>query len=242
MEKSLYLIILVYFALGAIAFAIIGKGKSRIKKREIWTKYVTYFLIIHIIYFGILFSPPWFSILAAIMIVAGLGEITWLNLCQPSSENNRIFLLSLLIFLLFAIPFFLFSLLERSVLLYVFIIVMVFDAFSQISGQLFGGRKLIPSISPQKTLSGLIGGIVAALVTTLFAAELIKENLGSAMFITAIIVIFALIGDLLASFYKRKNGVKDFSNLLPGHGGFLDRFDGFIPAGAVMYVLNILLP
>ncbi len=241
MEKSLYLIILIYFALGAIAFAIIGKGKSRKRRREMRNKYITYFLIIHIIYLGILFSPPYFSIIAAVILFAGLVEIIWLYLCQPSSKNKYFFVLSLLVYLIFAIPFFLYSRLEQDVLFYVFIIVMVFDAFSQISGQLFGGKKLTPSISPQKTLSGAIGGIVAALVTTVFASELIKENLGSAMYITGIIVIFALTGDLLASFYKRKNGVKDFSNLLPGHGGFLDRFDGFIPAGAVMYVLMSLL-
>jgi phosphatidate cytidylyltransferase len=123
---------------------------------------------------------------------------------------------------------------EVELLLFVYITVLVFDGFSQVSGQLFGKTKLVPSISPAKTLEGLMGGLIMAFVTSWLMWGAGSDHLT----LTFVNCAFAFAGDLLASYYKRKCGVKDYSNLIPGHGGVLDRFDSFILAGATWWIIE----
>ncbi len=238
MEQILYKIILGYFVLGGIAFALINRGKSKEKKRGVWTKYGTYFIIIHVLFASIYFGPRYFSYLAILIVAAGCFELIKIRRQKGPHPGQHFFPLSFIVYTLLAIPFLLFSFSGQGPLYFVFLVVTVFDAFSQISGQLLGGNKLIPSVSPRKTIAGLAGGVVIALITAGFFRELISASWGSALYISGIIVIFALLGDLLASYYKRQFVVKDFGSLLPGHGGFLDRFDSLIPGGAAMYILN----
>lgn len=237
MERTLYLAILVYFVLGAIAFAIIGMRKDPGGRREIWAKYITYFLIIHALFAGIYFGPHYFALIAALIAIAGYVELAGVWLRSERGRRIGLFLLSLLIYTLFVIPFILFSLSEKPVLYFAFIVVSVFDAFSQISGQLWGKKKLIPRVSPRKTLGGFVGGAILAMITGGLIGGLLSIVWPKALFFAAIIIIFAFWGDFLASYYKRHFNVKDFGKLLPGHGGFLDRFDSLIPGGAAMYLL-----
>ncbi len=241
MERTLYLAILTYFVLGAIAFAIIGMKKASARRREIWAKYVTYFLIIHALFAGIYFGPHYFAMFALLIAVVGYVELTGVWLRNEKSKRLMLFLLSLLVYTIILIPFILFSLSEKPVLYFAFVVVSVFDAFSQISGQLWGKKKLIPRVSPGKTLGGLVGGAVLAMITGTLIGSLLSIEWSKALFFTAIIIIFAFWGDFLASYYKRRFNVKDFGKLLPGHGGFLDRFDSLIPGGAAMYLLIQLL-
>jgi phosphatidate cytidylyltransferase len=101
-----------------------------------------------------------------------------------------------------------------------FLCVLSFDAFSQFFGQIFGRNSLWRTISPNKTMEGTIGGLVICMLTSFF----VFHNPWKGLFIAC----YALCGDLLASFIKRRSGVKDFSNLLPAQGGILDRFDSYI--------------
>ncbi len=241
MESLLYQIILIYFGLGAIAFALISRGKSRERKRETWAKFGTYFIIIHVLFASIYFGPPYFSILAILLAAAGYVEMARVHLQKRQTAGRNLFLPYLVIYTLMAVPFVLFSFMDKPYLYFVFVVVAVFDAFSQISGQLMGGRRLIPSVSPKKTISGLIGGSILALLTAVLIRDSVGAEWTSVLLYSISIVIFALLGDLLASYYKRKYGVKDFSNMLPGHGGFLDRFDSLIPGGAAMYIINIIV-
>ncbi len=240
MEQILYYVILAYFILGAIAFYLIARKKSLAEKKNTWAKYFTYLLIIHALYGSIYFGPPYFSLLAVVIVLAGYTELARVRWKFGSFGHNRLFILSLLIFSLFAIPFILFSFEAKPVLYFVFVVVAVFDAFSQISGQLWGRKKLAPSISPGKTVGGLVGGGLLAIITGGLMSGLSDTSLTKSLLFSTIIVIFALCGDLLASWYKRQFGVKDFGNILPGHGGFLDRFDSLIPGGAAMYILNLI--
>ena len=241
MERTLYLAILTYFVLGAIAFAIIGMRRGREGRREIWAKYITYFLIIHALFAGIYFGPQYFAMMAVLIAIAGYVELTGVWLQSSRGRRLRLFLMSLLIYTLIVIPFVLFSLSEKPVLYFAFIVVSVFDAFSQISGQLWGKKKLIPRISPGKTLGGLMGGAILAMITGGLIGGWLSIVWPKALFFAAIIIIFAFWGDFFASYYKRRFNVKDFGKLLPGHGGFLDRFDSLIPGGAAMYLLIQLL-
>ncbi len=257
MEGLLYRIIVVYFVLGAIAFAFIGRGKSRDQKKEIWLKYGTYVIIIHAMFGSIYYGWYFFSILAFLIVAVGYTELikVWwsgrmragiVEKTRGVNEENRkvhglpaghgFFILSVVCYTILAVPFLLFSFSAQGFLYFLFVVVTIFDAFSQISGQLLGGKKLIPSVSPRKTIAGLAGGGLVALTTAVFLGGFINAGWISALLLSSIIVIFALMGDLLASYYKRKYDVKDFGSLLPGHGGFLDRFDSLIAGGAAMYL------
>jgi phosphatidate cytidylyltransferase len=116
-------------------------------------------------------------------------------------------------------------------------------------GRTIGGRKLIPAVSPGKTVSGAIGGLLASmLVSWLFARSVLVPvaNLGftpwAALGFGAIISIAAQVGDLFESLLKREGGVKDSSRIIPGHGGVLDRFDSLIFVMPVAYLLLGWLP
>ena len=108
------------------------------------------------------------------------------------------------------------------------LIVILFDSFSYIFGKLFGKNKLI-KISPNKTVEGLFGGLVSALFLGLFFANLFQISIDAYLiFFIFITIFFAFIGDIIESFFKRKNNLKNSSKSLPGHGGVFDRFDSFL--------------
>ena len=113
----------------------------------------------------------------------------------------------------------------------------MFDAFSQIAGQLFGKTKLVPKISPAKTVEGAIGGFIVCIITALAVRDMLSLNSTMTLVMGVVTAISALAGDLLASWFKRKMNLKDYSRLLPGQGGVLDRFDSFIAAGFVYFIL-----
>jgi phosphatidate cytidylyltransferase len=116
---------------------------------------------------------------------------------------------------------------------YLYLIVAVFDAFSQVIGQLLGVRKLVPKLSPGKTIAGLVGGGAAALVAAVLLRDLAGVGMLQAVLRALAICAVALGGDLSASWLKRRAGIKDYGRILPGHGGILDRFDGVLPALAL---------
>lgn len=142
--------------------------------------------------------------------------------------------------MILAAGFFQFSGLNKWLVLFTFLVLSIFDAFSQICGQLWGKTKLFPAISPGKTVEGLLGGIFVAFASSLLLQSLIEFSMGKTLLIATGIVLFAFSGDLAASVYKRRYKVQDFSQILPGHGGFLDRFDSMIAGGAFVAVLELI--
>ncbi len=125
------------------------------------------------------------------------------------------------------------------------------DIMAYFSGYLFGKHKMAPKLSPKKTIEGAIGGILGSVIITLIMAVMYsKMNLtgsNSALYIAnhypALIIFSAIgsfmgiVGDLFASAVKRQHGIKDYGNIMPGHGGILDRFDSFLlvaPAVALL--------
>ena len=116
-------------------------------------------------------------------------------------------------------------------------------------GRAIGGRKLIPSVSPGKTVSGAVGGLAASMVVSYFFARGVLVPVahlgftpGGALLFGALISIAAQTGDLFESLLKRESGVKDSSHMIPGHGGILDRFDSLIFVMPVAYLLLGWLP
>ncbi|NNM75394.1 phosphatidate cytidylyltransferase [Sphingomonas sp. ID1715] len=121
--------------------------------------------------------------------------------------------------------------------------VWVTDIGAYAAGRSIGGPKLAPSVSPNKTWAGLIGGVAAALVFGLLLWRFAGLRLQLA-FASPILAVIAQIGDLYESWLKRQAGVKDSGTLLPGHGGLLDRLDGLVPvapAAAGLILLDKLL-
>ena len=143
----------------------------------------------------------------------------------------------------FSIPFFLLAYYRNTNhfdLFFLFIIsfTIVTDVGAYIFGTYFGGKKMLISVSPNKTYSGFIGGI---LMPTLSALLFYNENSYLMFILTCTILSLSVqLGDLLVSFLKRKIGVKDSSNLIPGHGGVLDRLDGLFLLIIVVSILNVL--
>jgi len=124
---------------------------------------------------------------------------------------------------------------------YIFILAWVTDTFAYFSGSLFGKRKLVPEISPKKTIEGSIGGIIGAVLAS-YAYSLMfnKEFLLFSIFLGLFGSIFSQIGDLVASKFKRINKIKDFGSIMPGHGGVLDRFDSIIFVAPLVYYITLL--
>ncbi|MBL4906083.1 MAG: phosphatidate cytidylyltransferase [Sneathiella sp.] len=125
-----------------------------------------------------------------------------------------------------------------------FFIVWATDTGAYFAGRSIGGPKIAPSISPNKTWAGLIGGMLAAaLVAVLSVHYLLNPELPLILvaIIGAFLAIVAQIGDFAESGWKRYFGIKDASNIIPGHGGVLDRLDGVLFVAPALYLLNILV-
>lgn len=115
-------------------------------------------------------------------------------------------------------------------LVYPLLIVWVTDIGGYFAGRTFGGPKLAPRISPKKTWAGAIGGLVLSVLIALAATWLGWGRLVPMLVIALLLSIVSQFGDLFESWVKRSFGVKDSSQIIPGHGGLLDRLDGFVAA------------
>ena len=122
-------------------------------------------------------------------------------------------------------------------LILLFLAVIASDVFAYFSGKTFGGPKLLPSVSPNKTISGAAGGLIGAVVVCSFYAAIVPQvTVASAAVGSAVLAVFSQAGDLFESGVKRRFSVKDSSQLIPGHGGFLDRVDGLLGAAIPMVI------
>lgn len=128
----------------------------------------------------------------------------------------------------------------RTLIYYLFVIVFAFDGCAYIVGKLIGSRKIVPTISPGKTVEGCIGGFIGAFFT--FWIATIDNNLiiskSFMLIFVCIMCMLAFVGDVFESFLKRQAHIKDSGNILPGHGGFLDRFDAVIFATFFVFLFK----
>ena len=121
--------------------------------------------------------------------------------------------------------------------LFIFIVIS-FDIFSYIVGKSIGKKKLI-IISPNKTYEGLLGGIIFSLFISLFYSFIFDINIDKELIIYIIFIILSsFTGDLIESYFKRKNNIKNSSEFIPGHGGIFDRFDSFL-FSIIFYSISI---
>lgn len=136
----------------------------------------------------------------------------------------------------------------RVLVLIPFILAFLSDTGAYFAGMLFGKHKLAPTISPKKTIEGALGGIVGAIVGILLYCFILQiffdyqVNYLLAVLYGILGSVAAVFGDLCFSVIKRQTKIKDYGNLIPGHGGVLDRFDSMVLVAPLSEILLILLP
>jgi phosphatidate cytidylyltransferase len=122
-------------------------------------------------------------------------------------------------------------------LLWLFFVIWSTDTAAFIAGKLIKGPKLAPAISPGKTWSGAVGGLVGATIVGVALASLLSEELVRAAVLAVLVSLAAQVGDLLESGIKRRFGVKDSGQIIPGHGGVMDRLDSLVVAAPVFAIV-----
>ena len=130
----------------------------------------------------------------------------------------------------------------------VFVAAWMCDSFAYFTGRFFGKHKLAPHLSPKKTVEGSIGGIVFAILGCMLYGLIVElfTDLSARYLVLAllgfVLSIISQIGDLWASLIKREYGVKDYSRMMPGHGGIMDRFDSILAISTVLMAVSMLFP
>ena len=217
---------------------------SNIKKR-ILTSILLISLLIGMFYYT-------YIMIVSLIIIAIISWIEFYTLISKILKKNIIrdrffrliyktlslFYLSGLIYLIYVIESEYFNL--KIYLLYSVLVAIMSDIGGLVCGKIFKGKKLT-KISPNKTISGSIGSFIfSILLIPFFYKSQIDQILPNMLLITIIISLTSQLGDLFISFLKRKAKVKDTSDLLPGHGGVLDRIDGIIfaiPLGIFLFIV-----
>jgi phosphatidate cytidylyltransferase len=155
---------------------------------------------------------------------------------------GRIFLMLIYVIipfsLLIKIPYLNFdNTFDTSIILGIFILIWSNDVFAFLIGKNFGKHKLIERVSPNKTVEGFLGGFIFTFIAGFFVSKFCLSIQPVQWFSIAIIVsVFGVLGDLIESMFKRQANLKDSSNFIPGHGGFLDRLDSIIFAIPFIYI------
>lgn len=231
---EIFYYIIIYLVIGAAGMFIANKKVDAVVRRQRWLKYATYVLITSLVISSILTNV--FKWLFLAIAASGLVELILVNVNNRKQDLVISFLAYLLIasgFIFFAFNF------KSEAVLFIYFQVLIFDAFGQITGQLFGKNLLAPEISPSKTIEGLIGGWVFCIISAMIGANWVGLTAAQGMMFGLLTGFTSFCGDILASWFKRIQGIKDYSNWLPGQGGFLDRFDSFMFSGACYYLIGI---
>lgn len=180
------------------------------------------------------FDPQWnLGYTLALSFLLLLITITW-SLWHGRPDPGRDFGKMLTGLLLVAVPFGLmthFFAFGKWMFIGFMILLWTNDTGAYLVGRAIGRSALLPAVSPKKTVEGLIGGILLTIVVAWALASVHDFlDLTEWLVVGAIVAVTATLGDLLESAFKRARGVKDSGRILPGHGGILDRFDGFLLA------------
>ena len=168
----------------------------------------------------------------AFIIFAFLSPMVFINDTKKYNLNDSLFLIGSVLFL--GLGFNLMILIRNydvNYIIYLLLITTITDTFALFTGKLVGEHPLCPKISPKKTIEGLIGGVLmGTFVAVAFYNTVVNPSnpLVFVIMLTCLLTCIGQLGDLIFSSIKRYYDIKDFSDLIPGHGGILDRFDSLI--------------
>ncbi len=176
------------------------------------------------------------------LIFLFLAPMVFINDSKKYNLNDALFLIGSILFMGLS-----FNLLiitrnyDINYIIYLFLITTITDTFALFGGKLVGKHKLCEKISPNKTFEGLVCGVfMGTFVSTCFYFTIINSNISLVLviIISLILCLISQLGDLIFSSIKRYYDIKDFSNIIPGHGGILDRFDSLICVTLAFIILN----
>ena len=188
------------------------------KKRFITSLFLIVTFVFFLIFYNLL--PIFFTFIYLIILF---------EIYLYFNHKNKYLIYIYLLCSFISLQYFFFNVFNLYYFLYVIFIIILFDTSSYICGSIFGKTKMFPKISPNKTYIGfLFGYIITLLLIYPYCKFYFEYNIMKFILLSSLLVFFTFIGDIIESFLKRKSNIKDSSNLLPGHGGFFDRFDSFL--------------
>ncbi len=215
-------------------------GKARDDLYDLFKRAVTGFILGISFYFVFFHLPPLcFSIaLAGILGIILISE--WPRLFHTKTTPFWALMPFYPIFSFISMILLNQSMIHRDLIVIVFILVFAFDFGSYAAGSLFGKHKLAPEISPRKSWEGAIGGYFLSFIFLNIILYVTGAPMSIFMrfYLTFALCSLALCGDFFESLLKRRAGIKDSGSLLPGHGGFLDRFDGLMFVLPLVYLFR----
>jgi phosphatidate cytidylyltransferase len=223
--------------LGAMGVAIANLNADEEVIRRRWVRYYSY-VITTLVVIVTIFTKL-FPVFTMVIILAGYFEV--IRAVVKYKHRNLPLLISAIAgYTLIAAGFLFFSFVFNSYFLFsIYLQVLMFDVFSQVAGNWLGRRALVPAVNRAKTVEGVSGGFIFCVITAVIVSGMLNVSFYVSLFIGVLTATTAVTGDLLASWFKRKMHVKQYSTLLPGQGGFLDRFEGYMVTGLVYYFLAI---
>jgi len=238
METKFFVTIAGLLVAGGLMMAVIHTvhrtGRNEI--RNDWIKYVGFaYVVVTVLSTGLAGRWP-LSFLLALVALASATELS--RHLGGNIEGRAIDIIAATTLVAYCLSHLLFM--DRidwwTHFAFLFTLVAITDSFSQLWGRLIGRHKMCPKLSPNKTWEGFIGGMLTAAAGAWLFGFLLPTTPSSTLVAVGVVISLAAVaGDLLFSAIKRKLGIKDFSALLPGQGGLLDRFDSLIVAAPVFF-------
>lgn len=227
-----------FFSLGSKIFGkIISQVHFLDPKENTKQRVVTALVLIPIALYAILYSKSVFLLLAVAIAILMTAE--WLDIIKTAPDQKKWRLIGLFYILIPIYSVIKIRLYDADILFWMFAVIWATDIFAFFAGRTLGGPKLAPKISPNKTWSGLAGGLFASMMIGIMSSFMFSGGVLFFLFISVMLAIIEQISDLLESKFKRIFGVKDSGNIIPGHGGVLDRLDGMmLVAPTVLFLIT----
>lgn len=188
-------------------------------------------------YKDIFLSELLFMIIAIFSVIAILQKHTF---------ESIIYSLFILLYVPFLLRYLILVRIESGegfqLLLLLFLLIWLYDTSAYFTGKKFGTKKLLPNVSPNKTIEGTLGGLIVTIIFSVFLSKYMLDlNILYGIVLGITISVFGQLGDLFESLLKRCLNMKDSGGVLPGHGGLLDRFDSLLFAAPASYIVLKLL-
>lgn len=203
---------------------------------ELVTRLISGIIFIAILLFGTTYSQTSFFIL-----YLSLGFISIYEMWNILEKKT------ILPFVFVSLPFILLISLtgvkndfDPLLVLYILILTWTFDSFAYLFGSRYGRNKILPKISPKKSWEGFFGGYISTLIISFILMNYESKLLEEYIIIAFILPVTATVGDLIASYYKRKSNVKDYGKIIPGHGGIIDRLDAIFITIPVVFIIKMI--
>jgi len=203
---------------------------------ELVTRSISGIIFIAILLLGTTYSQTSFIILYLTLASISIYEM-W-NILEKKSILPLIFV-TLPFILLISLTGFKNDF-DPLLVLYILILTWTFDSFAYLFGSRYGRNKILPKISPKKSWEGFIGGYISTLTISFILMNYQAKLLEEYIIIAFILPVTATVGDLIASYYKRKSKVKDYGKIIPGHGGIIDRLDAIFITIPVVFIIKMI--